>query len=121
MEAVSRRPVDWQGIARRPISFDFENASLVEVAGFFRHAAGMPVRLDLPADRLGPGAAGVYARCTGKPVVEALQIVLGSCGLGYVIEEGEIRITEPESVDRLTNGKSSELQGAWRPGAGRRQ
>jgi hypothetical protein len=92
-----RQPVDWQSIARRPISFDFHNANLVEVAGFFHHVTGMPVRLDLPVDRLRPGVGGVYARCNGKPTGEALQIVLASCGLGFVVEETGIRITEPQN------------------------
>ncbi|MFO0947181.1 MAG: hypothetical protein U1D30_14765 [Planctomycetota bacterium] len=58
----------------------------------------MTVKLEIPADAPEHAAAGVHVLCRDKSVRQSLRVVLGSCGLGYVVTDAGIVVAPSEII-----------------------
>lgn len=106
-------PPSWATVASRHSSCHFQGASLEEVATYVHHVTGMTVRLELPADVKGVGSAGVHVLCCDQPVDRMLQVVLGSCGLAYMVRQDELTIASNEQIEEEVSGDPSTVDAYW--------
>ncbi|MGL5096684.1 MAG: hypothetical protein ACRDD1_13910, partial [Planctomycetia bacterium] len=103
-------PSNWTNAADQMVSLHFQGVGVREAAVFFHHATGLSVRLDAPA-----ATDAVYVRCRNLTVRQALPIVLGSCGLGYMVEGGVLRIAEPGVIQNAVDAAGPTVEAYWIP------
>lgn len=102
---------NWEELRSQRISFHFQGASLAEVAEFFHHASGLNVRLEGPAT----DQVKIYCSSRDLSVQQALRVVLGSCGHGYAIGNGEILLAPASIIAKVKQHSESALDEAWLP------
>lgn len=106
---------DWNQVIDNKVSFHFQGASVSEVAGYFHHATGMTVRVDPSAQHLCASGPGIHVLCRDQKVVSSLRVVLGSCGLGYMVQDGELVLAAPEVIRQTVLHHGSSIETDWIP------
>lgn len=94
----------WNKVRSQPVTCHFNNATLSDVATFFRHATGLEVSVaPLPLD-----AERITVTCRERTVEQALRVALGSIGQGYAVDGNQLLIAPPSVLDRLDLSASIE-------------
>lgn len=75
----------------------------------------MPVRLELSADEPEFAEGNIHIRCRNKSVEQGLRVVLGSRGLGYMYEGGELVIASPHIIRERLQDPDNHVQSWWLP------
>ena len=101
----------WSSVSANQCSFQFNGASMVDVAKYFQMATGMTIRIELPSSFASVADMQINASVRNKTIEDSLRIALATQGLGYYVRQSELVIVPAGAIAEIS--KQKKVDASW--------